>query len=379
MIVEIEKLLLDFKAIEFEDSQPPTYLEICKYPYRRFEEICSRILAYFFNPQNEHGFKDLFLNSFFNLKSIKKNNPSIPSKFKNVKVKTEENAEGKRLDLLIVSDEFIIGIENKITANLYNPLSNYKKLIEKHPKANSYKIVLSVKKITDKNELILMKNEGFINILYTELIDEIKSNIGGYLNNHNNHSTYILNDFIKTIENMSNNNYLNGNNDNFFIKNSNIIDELIQMNDNFQRRLTTLRCNHYNELVGRMKIETHDDNWWVYQCYGIGINKFKEVKDIGLECVYDFHFIEGRSTNDNALGKFLIYITAWDSEIWEKHKNNILLELDKNDKSKEVSNNEFKTIILYDTIYNNDLEKIESKLKECYELIKSALNDYTLS
>lgn len=370
---ELEKLLLDLKEINFEDSQPLTYLEICKYPYSRFEEICSRVLAYFFNPQNEHGLKDLFLKSFFNLKVVKNDNPTVHNTFKNIKVNTEQNAEGKRLDLVIYNKEFIIGVENKITASLYNPLANYKKLIEDNPQLAKYKIVLSVKKITDKNELILMQKEGFVNVLYSELINEIKYNIGGYINNHNNHSTYILNDFIKTIENMSNNNYLNGTDDNFFIRNSKVISELIQRNDDFQRRLTTLRCNNYNELVSKMKIESNNDNWWVYECSGIGINKFEEVKDIGLECVYEFDYKEERNSNENALGNFLIYITAWDDAVWEIYESKILERLKLLNNTNEINKEGIKTIILFDEISNNDFDKIISALKSGYKFMSDIL------
>ncbi|MBK8143867.1 MAG: PD-(D/E)XK nuclease family protein [Bacteroidetes bacterium] len=371
---EIEKLLTEFKSIDYGIIYPSTYLEICRYPYSRFEEICSRILSYFFNPDNEHGLKDLFLKSFFGLNTIKINNPTTPTNFKNIKVRTEENAEGKRLDVIILSEEFIIGIENKITANLYNPLPIYNALIEKHPQNIKYKIVLSVKKIVDINELQLMQNAGFVNILYIELIDEIRNNIGKYISNQNQHSTYILNDFIKTMENMSNNNYLNNENDNFFIKNSSLISDLVQKNDDFHSRLSNLRCNRYNELVSEMIIKTKDENWWVYQCYGIGINKFGEVKDIGIECVYEFEYNEHRNPNENALGKFLIYVTAWNDNVWNDYKEKITCNLEVIKKQNEAKKDGHKTTILYATIFDNDTDKIISTLYDGYTLIANSLN-----
>ena len=50
----------------------PTYLEICKYPRRRFEEICSRLLCFYIAPKNEHGFNDLFLSSLLELLATEK-------------------------------------------------------------------------------------------------------------------------------------------------------------------------------------------------------------------------------------------------------------------------------------------------------------------
>ena len=54
-----EKLLIDFLKIHIPKSEK-TYMGICQYPGSRFEEICSRILAYFFNNREEHSLRDLW-------------------------------------------------------------------------------------------------------------------------------------------------------------------------------------------------------------------------------------------------------------------------------------------------------------------------------
>ncbi len=59
-------ILEQFKNLP--NSYPePTFLEISRYPKRRFEEISSRLLSFYFNPTKEHNLKDLFLSSLFEL------------------------------------------------------------------------------------------------------------------------------------------------------------------------------------------------------------------------------------------------------------------------------------------------------------------------
>ena len=57
-----EKLLIQFSQFK-PTGRKPTWMEICSFPQQRFEEICSRILKFFLNPDNPHGLKDLFIRS----------------------------------------------------------------------------------------------------------------------------------------------------------------------------------------------------------------------------------------------------------------------------------------------------------------------------
>ena len=153
---ETFNLLEEYKKIP-QKKEETTFFEISKYPYRRFEEICSRILSFYFNPKKEHGFKDLFIKSLFELL----NKEHIKYQDDQVIVITEENAEGKRIDLVVFTPDFIIGIENKITAHLYNPLDKYKKRLEEYNKEETIKLVLSLNKITKVKEINLVHENDF--------------------------------------------------------------------------------------------------------------------------------------------------------------------------------------------------------------------------
>ena len=57
-----EKFLQHFSQFR-PTERKPTWMEICSYPHHRFEEICSRILQFYLNPDNPHGLKNLFVKS----------------------------------------------------------------------------------------------------------------------------------------------------------------------------------------------------------------------------------------------------------------------------------------------------------------------------
>ena len=57
-----EKILQQF-ALFKPNNRKPTFMEVCQYPSNRFEEISSRILQFYLNPQNPHGLKNLFVKS----------------------------------------------------------------------------------------------------------------------------------------------------------------------------------------------------------------------------------------------------------------------------------------------------------------------------
>ena len=100
-IFELEELLGVFEQIP-KPNLDSTFMEVCSYPRSRFEEICSRILAFYLQPKNEHGLGDLLISTFLELISKEKINYSKNQ----IIVLTEEDSKGKRLDLLIHSPDF---------------------------------------------------------------------------------------------------------------------------------------------------------------------------------------------------------------------------------------------------------------------------------
>ena len=105
---------------------PPSW--ILQYPGSRFEEVCSRILQFYLNPFAGHGLHDLWLLALWRASG---QGETLPF-YNKVECVTEEYAGDKRIDIIVKSEEFIIAIENKTTADLYNPLDIYANHIRKN-------------------------------------------------------------------------------------------------------------------------------------------------------------------------------------------------------------------------------------------------------
>lgn len=206
------KLIEQFNEFPCEKKEV-TFMEICKYPYSRFEEVCSRILQFFFNPMAEHKLQNLLLNSL--LEVIQQTEIRFDSRC--VKIGIEEDAEQKRIDMIIEAPTFAICIENKIMSLVNNPLEKYKQeCLGRYKDKHLIFLVLSVRRITNFSELRYINDCGFTVITYSDFFEVVKQNIGNYVIACNQkYLTYLL-DFIKTIENMTNRIERNPENDFFF-------------------------------------------------------------------------------------------------------------------------------------------------------------------
>lgn len=158
------------------------------------ENIISNILAFYFNPREQHEFNDLLVRSL--LKVVKTKNRKL---YNNIDTsyfdvyREYTTLKGNRIDIVLQNKEVVIGIENKIYASLSNDLMDYSKTLDKK-NINSIKILLTLNKINEKN----IKG-SFINVTYKEFIAEIKINLKKYKKNNTKWYTYLI-DFIDSIE-----------------------------------------------------------------------------------------------------------------------------------------------------------------------------------
>jgi hypothetical protein len=192
----ITHLLNGLKSLPPLRKQEQTFMEIAGYPH--FENVCSNILQFYLQPSNEHGFGSLLLDSLFTLIN---ENEKVVINGQNIDVRREEStSEGKRIDLVIESDDFVLGIENKIFADAYNPFEEYAKHLDKYLRKDRqvYKVLLSVfPKDISKVDLY-----GFKPITYQLLFEKVIANIGSYFLTGREPHTIFFRDFIKTIQNL---------------------------------------------------------------------------------------------------------------------------------------------------------------------------------
>jgi PD-(D/E)XK nuclease superfamily len=191
-IDQISELFAGLKKLPKAVNREPTFMEIAGYPH--FENVCSNILSFYLQPSNEHGLGTLFLDVLATLidKEIE-----IDRQAFDIKREVLTNNQN-RIDLIIESDNYILGIENKIYADPYNPFWDYSEYLESLSGGRRvYKILLSLRSIQPSSQLC-----GFYPIGYEIFFQKVLEKIGScFLTAHEPHTTF-LRDFIQTMQNL---------------------------------------------------------------------------------------------------------------------------------------------------------------------------------
>lgn len=254
---KIVKLLIDFQRIS-KRKRLRTFMEISGYPH--YENVCSNILKFFFQTNNEHNLSDLLLKSLIQTCELE---IDTDYEFRNVIVKREiPTLKKNRLDLLIETDEFVIGIENKIFHFLHNDLSDYSNTIDnkaKLTKKKTIKIVLSLGKVNNSK---IQENE-FINITYPDFFKNIQNNLGDYILTSNSDYLTHLKGFMTTLNNLSGNNMENKELNLFFEQNAKTISELTSEFDKYKSEIFG-KIYQLNELIEKDKYASKAEKQWIY-------------------------------------------------------------------------------------------------------------------
>ena len=195
---KLKSLIKKHNPLEIPDAIP-TYMELCRYPGTRLEEIWSRLFAFFFNPNKPHGFGTMFLDSLNEL--LEKNGKSKISVEQNFEIETEYKTDnGKKIDLLIIGDKNIICIENKIWAPANNDFKEYEcevkriKNDKKNADCSCYCILLKPRKSN-------AKFDGWMSVFYEDFIKSIKNKLNEHATENSEIYLNVLEDWVKTMEN----------------------------------------------------------------------------------------------------------------------------------------------------------------------------------
>lgn len=194
-IDQFQRLLAEFKKLPSTPQRDPTTLELSGYPH--LENVYSNILAFFLDPEREHGFGLLFLKSLLSVAGCKEIQDG-----EKVEVNREEiTGTRKQIDLVISTDTLIVGIENKIYNVLHNDLEDYGRHIAKSAKANDRhvcKILLGLHLPEDGTKL-----SGFKPITYQDYFDEVLRRIGPTLIGSNDRYLQFALEVIETIKHLT--------------------------------------------------------------------------------------------------------------------------------------------------------------------------------
>ncbi len=173
---------------------PSTFFDIGRFSRR--ETVISNFYAYYFNPEEDHGFGYLFLHAFLDCISMR---DFVKT---NIRITTEESTTNRRrIDIIIrgLNDngkESAIIIENKIGADLYNNLNEYYDHIDGD--GDKVLVVLSRRRVNLQNN-----TNNYVNVLHSLFVEKIICISGEYLFNATESNRVILKHFLDNIINWN--------------------------------------------------------------------------------------------------------------------------------------------------------------------------------
>lgn len=293
-VTEFKKLLNDFKSIPASDKRNTTFLEISGYPYR--ETVYSNIFRFFFNSEELHELGNLFISSLLNILG-KDSNEQTSS------VVTEVGTDdGKRIDIVVETSSYLIGIENKVFSGVDNPFASYSKYLQHRSNDESnlevLKIILCLSDTGTKDipEKILY---GFTTVTYERLFTEIKKNIGEHIIQAQSKYLTLLFDFIETIENSKEDSNMNQEFIDFIKAEEDSIQQLSAELDKFRKEL-----RHKTSTLGSGITINKNTNQWYY----------KERNSLFDTLVHDIEFKDGSKIGVDTS----IDVNGWVIEIFNR-------------------------------------------------------------
>ncbi|MBQ3636626.1 MAG: PD-(D/E)XK nuclease family protein [Bacteroidales bacterium] len=370
---EFQELLDKFSEYPIEEYEPP-FLELCHYSGERFEEICSRILVFFFQPRNRHGFKYMWFRALqmaVNDK-VKENEQWEDSDVYNMETRTEERTTaGNRIDLVLETENQVVVIENKIWAPLYNDLKEYRVYVETTYKKipNQRFIVLTGHSLSVDEEKKAEDNK-YVVVLYKELFDKVEKILGEYVSKCNQKYLVHMLDFMQTVKNRVNI-MAKTELDKFFEENYKVVTEL-------EKQIKIWRDNRWNarkEAYEVLRSRLGEGGWQVYADWCL-LSQFRDNYLFGIEALFE----EGK--DPDPIAEFHINITMWQDgrRCWGKLED--ALREDENEELKAAKKIyrdgkiwfEVCTIKKGTMDYESYFENLKKEMEKYYKLLREVVD-----
>ena len=310
------EILKKFSKIPIEEDDS-TFLELCHYPGERFEEICSRILEFFFQPKNKHGLRDLWVQALCVLLKCECDD-AFEMRTRTEEYTSESDQSNKRIDIILQTPTLLIAIENKIGADLYNPLDAYKEHLENKEEYKTLKrqLVVLTAHMMGGDELSKAQRYGFVVLRYDQLFKEVRTRLGEYISKCDQKYLAFMMDFMKTVENRVNM-MKQTDMDKFFVKNRKEIESLLEQYNAWNERMFEQQKAAIADLLPKIQARS-GDVWGVYQGWDLWIDFHRDTPyRIGIES-------EFKDSGDNPIGIFKIYITTWSLRCWPPYRDAVL-------------------------------------------------------
>ena len=250
--LQLLQSFLNENDIPIIKGKPKTFLGIAKQPH--YENVLSNIYAFYFDVNEIHKLKDLFIKSLLeliNTSSLAKESIVFES-FLNYEIITEYGTVNqKRIDILLQNNEQAIIIENKVYHELNNDLDEYYNELKVAAKVG---IVLSLHPISD------IKHPRFINITHLQFVNQVLRNLGNYMLHANDKYLVFLKDFCQNIINLSHP-IMEKENIQFYYKNQEKINQLATFKYQLRKHIVSQIVDAGNRIDGVSKYEPRANSY----------------------------------------------------------------------------------------------------------------------
>ena len=196
----IESLLIKMTTLQHFDVQEPTIFSIGSRGY--YENPTTDILAFFIDDSAPHGLGPLVLEGLAE---------ALPEKWRKIDCSLSSTPErevvtktGKRIDLLLENQEWVMVIENKIFHEQNNPFKEYenfvfKENVERFSEKEAIFVVLS------PSGSVPIKHPDWVGVSYPKLINAIKPRLAErFMSQPLCKWVVLLREFILHLENIMN-------------------------------------------------------------------------------------------------------------------------------------------------------------------------------
>lgn len=177
------------------EATHPNIFRIAGFPRR--ETVSSNVLAYFFDPAENHGLKDMMLKAL--LRTIHKEDMDVSDVSVSTEVSTGKN---NRIDILLDLPELSIVIENKVDSGLYNDLADYHCWAKEHSGNEAIVVVLhpfpfdNFALADHPSAQGLVVEHDLFDVLYDDLFRNALGMLGEYSLDANPRAVDLLQQFI---------------------------------------------------------------------------------------------------------------------------------------------------------------------------------------
>ena len=350
-VQKLTRMIAEFERLHLVSSKAePTFMQLTDYPHS--ENVCSNVLAFFLNTEECHGFGSLFIKSL--LECAGKDSHCYATEAVEREMTTDI---GNRIDIFIETDKYLIAIENKLYSNINNPLGDYRAHVS------------GLSGMSEKSPLLILltlKEEktdepAFVNITYSELFAMVKKNMGTYIVSASTKWIVMLNDFIRTMDELRDGTALDGEFISFYNEHEESILALMEAQKNLSRAMKAKLKAVTSLLLFCRK--PSKEYWYASknECYAEYNLTYDNIKSIGAqlslsiyidtgECAILIGVNDGNNNQMRLLEKLLIYNGLGHSR-WEANSNYILVKRLKVFEADEVVAREFQMLL---NVVNNE-------------------------